>query len=120
MYESSWLAGKDQLLNEEAREELICFCLNMESTRERYPDFNEQIECFDAEIFLSIPSLLVLKALGRDDEAAAHRRLVIRFCEDLESKLKDMNVKLTPEETSKVEVAILKDERLEGELGKLA
>jgi len=45
----------------------------IEGTTEKYKQFKEQVECSDAEIFLSIPYLLVLKSsldIGKDAEIA--------------------------------------------------
>lgn len=67
VYEGSWLAGKDQLLDVERREELISFCLFIQAVSDEHPDFKEQVECCDAEIFVTIPSLLVLRALAPDE-----------------------------------------------------
>ena len=115
LYENSWLAGKDQLLDTDRLNELIYFVENMENLGTKYPDFKEQIECCDAEIFLSIPSLLVLKSLeGDSEESNAHTRLVVRFCDTLDEKLKEMKKQqLSEDEVEKIEVAILKDQKLQ-------
>lgn len=45
----------------------------IEGTAEKYKQFKEQVDCSDAEIFLSIPYLLVLKSsldIGKDAENA--------------------------------------------------
>ena len=39
------------------------FSLLLEKTAAKYRTFADHIECFDASIFMSIPSLLVLKGL---------------------------------------------------------
>ena len=51
----------------ERREELISFCLFIQAVSDQYPDFKEQVECCDAEIFVTIPSLLVLRALAKNE-----------------------------------------------------
>ena len=91
LYESSWLAGKDQLLDSERLDELIYFVENMERLGSEHSDFKEQLECCDAEIFLSIPSLLILKSLqGSLEVHKAHNRLVLRFCDSLSPKLSQL------------------------------
>lgn len=57
----------------ENRDQLISFSQLIEGTTEKYKQFKEQVECSDAEIFLSIPYLLVLKSsldIGKDAEIA--------------------------------------------------
>ena len=48
---------------------MISFSQLIEGTAEKYPQFRELVECRDAEIFLTIPYLLVLKScldVGKD------------------------------------------------------
>jgi hypothetical protein len=59
LYESSWTSGKDHLVDSSNREQIISFCEHMETLGSQYPDFKEQVECSEAEIFLSIPCLMV-------------------------------------------------------------
>ena len=40
----------------------------MEATADKHPTFNEQLEQRDAEIFLIIPALLILKCIECDDK----------------------------------------------------
>jgi hypothetical protein len=40
----------------------------IEATAEKHTKFNEQLEQRDAEIFLNIPALLILKSLEQDDK----------------------------------------------------
>jgi hypothetical protein len=40
----------------------------IEVASEKNREFNEQIECRDADIFLSIPCLLILRFLENDDK----------------------------------------------------
>ena len=119
VYESSWLAGKDQLLDVERREELISFCLFIQAVSDKHPEFKEQVECCDAEIFVTIPSLLVLRALAPDESGQAHKRLVLRFCSRLEDKLKAMEAKSANVKEAAAIQAILKDENVDGALGDL-
>lgn len=41
----------------------------MEATADKHPSFAEQLEQRDAEIFMAIPALLVLKCIEQDDKA---------------------------------------------------
>ena len=84
IYESSWTLGKDQLLNKQVKDQLIKFCLNMERLGHKYAQFKEQIECFEADIFLSIPSLLVLRSIQNAKDSHEHKQLCLRFCPDFE------------------------------------
>ena len=61
-FERSWCLGKTHLVPKDMREHLISFSQLIECTADKYPEFKEQIECSDAEIFLTIPYLIVLKA----------------------------------------------------------
>lgn len=40
----------------------------IESTAEKYKDFQEKLECREADIFVIIPCLLILKFLDNDDK----------------------------------------------------
>lgn len=61
-FEKDWCLGKSHLVPKKNREQLILFSQFIEITSEKYKMFGEQVECRDAEIFLSIPYLLVLKS----------------------------------------------------------
>lgn len=63
IYENAWSQGQSQLLDPSHRQQIIKFCLNIEGLSGRYGNFKEQVECSEAEIFLSIPSLMILKSL---------------------------------------------------------
>ena len=61
-FEKAWCLGRTHLVPKDEREQLISFSQLIEGTSEKYPQFREQVECSDAEIFLTIPNLLVLKS----------------------------------------------------------
>lgn len=62
------------------REHLVLFSQLIEITCEKYPSFREQVECSDAEIFSTIPYLLVLKSsLDVGKEANVARDICERF-----------------------------------------
>lgn len=84
VYESSWTLGKDQLLDKTHREQIICFCGHMEQLMSQYPSFKEQVECSEAEIFLSIPCLMVLQCICNDKKSHVFRQLCGRFCKNIE------------------------------------
>ena len=54
------------------------FSERLEAIAEKYPTFNEQIQNRDAEIFVSIPCLLLLMAIDRED-----KNLCKLFCPDM-------------------------------------
>jgi len=47
---------------------LIHFSHIIEATAEKHPEFTEAIECRDADIFLNIPCLMILKLLDKEDK----------------------------------------------------
>ena len=67
-YESSWEKGKKWFVNGKKCSQLIHFSQIIEATSEKYKEFAEQIECRDADIFVSIPALLLLKCLEDNDK----------------------------------------------------
>lgn len=66
-YELSWEKGKDWFLSGKKCNQLIHFSQIIEATSEKYHDFAEQIECRDADIFVTVPALLILKSLEDND-----------------------------------------------------
>ena len=61
-FEKAWCLGRTHLVPRDEREQLISLSQLIEGTCEKYPQFKEQVECSDAEIFLTIPNMLVLKS----------------------------------------------------------
>jgi hypothetical protein len=84
IYESSWTLGKEQLLDTQVKDQLLQFCLNIERLGTQYPSFKEQVESFEADIFLSIPSLLVLRSVQHAKDSQHHRELCLRFAPESE------------------------------------
>ena len=79
-FEKAWCLGRSHLVPKTMREQLISFSQLIEGTAEKYPQFKEQVECSDAEIFLTIPYLLVLKSsLDRGNEAVVATQVCQRF-----------------------------------------
>ena len=74
----------EQLQDPAKREQLIRFCVNIQNVGSKYPTFKEQVDCSEAEIFLSIPSLMVLKSLSNDADGLAHNKLCLRFAENID------------------------------------
>lgn len=66
-YEKSWEKGKHYLLEARKCSFLISFSHMLESTSEKYREFQEKLECREADIFLIIPCLLMLQFLDNDD-----------------------------------------------------
>lgn len=80
IYENAWTQGKDQLLDKSKREQIIKFCMNIEDLSLKYNTFKEQIDCSEAEIFLSIPSLMILRSVQNQKDSQIHQQLCNRFC----------------------------------------
>ncbi|OMJ70096.1 hypothetical protein SteCoe_32013 [Stentor coeruleus] len=66
-FESSWERGKIYFLNSKKCNQLVFLSNMIESTNSKYQIFKEQLECSDSELFVSIPALLILKALEGED-----------------------------------------------------
>ena len=79
VYESSWSLGKDQLLDVQYRNQIIYFCLNIERLCKSFEEFKEQIESCEAEIFMSIPALMVLRAIQNESNSQYHKDICKRF-----------------------------------------
>ena len=67
-YEATWEKGKGYFVEGKTCNQLIRFSQLIEGVAEKYKEMHEQIECMDTDIFVSIPCLLVLKALDNDDK----------------------------------------------------
>jgi hypothetical protein len=67
-FENSWEKGKTYFLNHKKCNQILHFSEVFEATIEKHPQFAEAIDGRDAEIFLQIPSLLILKSLEDDDK----------------------------------------------------
>ena len=66
-FESSWERGKIYFLNSKKCNQLVFLSNIIESTSSKYQVFREQLECSDSELFVSIPALIILKALEDED-----------------------------------------------------
>lgn len=75
------------------RDQLIYFCINIQALGNKYAIFKEQVEGSDAEIFLSIPTLMVLKSIQNEKDSISHNSLCKRFAEniDLDSLKSEFN-----------------------------
>lgn len=67
-FENSWSQGLTYFLDTKKMNQLLHFSQVIEATAEKHKGFAEQLEQRDAEIFLVIPSLLILKSLENDDK----------------------------------------------------
>lgn len=67
LYEASWEKGKNYFLEGKKCNYLLHFSHMIEATGEKYPEFQEQIECREADIFMTIPCLLIMKYLNKED-----------------------------------------------------
>jgi len=73
VYEDSWALGKDQLLNPEYRSQLTTTCLSIEELCRTNDKFKEHVSSFEADIFLSIPSLVVFWGVDERQESSIFR-----------------------------------------------
>jgi len=67
-FESTWEKGKEFLLNNNKCNQLINFSQLIELLCEKYKELNEQIENRDPNIFVWIPSIVILKSIENDDK----------------------------------------------------
>ena len=62
-FEDVWGKGTEHLLNSEHREHFITFSTLLEGLQNKYPQFKTMVEGCEAQIFVSIPALVVLHNL---------------------------------------------------------
>ena len=67
-YEVCWEKGKNYFLDPKKTVFLLHFSHIIETTGQKYSEFMELVECRDADIFLNIPCLMVLKCLNNEDK----------------------------------------------------
>ena len=67
-YEKSWEKGGNYFCDVEKKKHLLHFSGTIEGIAEKYDKFKEMVECSDADIFLIIPCILMLKSLDKDDK----------------------------------------------------
>lgn len=66
-FESSWERGKIYFLNSKKCNQLVFLSSIIELIGGKYPVFKDQLECSDSELFVSIPAIIVIKALEEQD-----------------------------------------------------
>ena len=72
LFEDSWSLAKEFLDDDKQLSQLKWFSGVLEQKQAEHEEFREQIECRDAVIFMSIPSLLVQQAaLAERDHISA-------------------------------------------------
>jgi hypothetical protein len=67
-FENTWTQGLTYFLDHKKCHQLIHFSSVIEATGEKHKSFAEQLDNREAEIFVIIPSLLILKSLEGDDK----------------------------------------------------
>jgi hypothetical protein len=87
LFESTWEKGKTYFLNRKRFEQVVFFSNFVESLAEKYSSFSEQIECRDAELFLSLPGVLVHKCLEGEDHGICSHFFSLMFEETEKSGL---------------------------------
>ena len=96
--EDTWTKGKFFFLDNDIMNLLIEFSHLVESLGERYEDVKEKIESMDADVFLIVPCMAILKSLKDKDEK------IYTFCdkpldkvfEELKEKSKDITNEAYP------------------------
>eukprot|EP00826_Nyctotherus_ovalis_P047494 TRINITY_DN5466_c0_g1_i1.p1 TRINITY_DN5466_c0_g1~~TRINITY_DN5466_c0_g1_i1.p1 ORF type:complete len:325 (+),score=82.94 TRINITY_DN5466_c0_g1_i1:1118-2092(+) len=66
-YERAWSKGKNYLLDPKKRQTLLSMSELIEGLVEKHREVQEKIESVDAEIFITIPCLAILKAIDEKD-----------------------------------------------------
>jgi hypothetical protein len=69
LFEDSWGLGKQFLDDSALLKQFDWFSTVLSAKQAEHAEFKEQIECRDAAIFMSIPSLLVFRAASKDPVA---------------------------------------------------
>ena len=85
LFEESWGLAGNQLGSKERINELDSFSQLLNKTGNEYKEFKEQVECRDASIFMSIPSLLVYQAAS-DTKVPIWTNICERFMEGITNK----------------------------------
>lgn len=67
-YEQTWEKGLHYFLNQIKCKQLIHFSQICENAYAKYPTLQEQIDCREAAIFMTVPCLLTLNHLDHDDK----------------------------------------------------
>ena len=67
-YEKCWEKGKVYFENEKRCNQLVYFSSVVEGLTEKYPDFKEKLECFDTEVFIILPMIMLLKRVDDEDQ----------------------------------------------------
>lgn len=87
IFESSWEKGREYFLENQKCEALIAFSSIIETLAEKYSEFNEALDCREADVFLQIPSVLILCNLDNDD-----KNICVQFLPDI--KQEEINMEL--------------------------
>lgn len=66
-YEKSWEKGKIYFLDRKRCSQLIYFSNVLEGLSEKYESFKDQLETFEAEVFVIIPMIMVLRKIDGED-----------------------------------------------------
>ena len=68
-FEKAWEKGKDFLLNKNICQMLISFSQLIEGLTEKYKEIQDKIESMDADVFITIPCLAILRSLDDNDKS---------------------------------------------------
>jgi len=76
--EKSWEKGKEYLVNENVRRLLISITLMIEGLTEKHVEIQDKIESMDTDLFMIVPSILILRSLDEND-----LRIFQSYCPEL-------------------------------------
>mmetsp|Transcript_8573 Transcript_8573/g.11829 ORF Transcript_8573/g.11829 Transcript_8573/m.11829 type:complete len:123 (-) Transcript_8573:273-641(-) len=85
-FENAWTIAQNQIGKPERLSQLDLFSKLVQRTQRELPQFNEQVECRDASIFMSIPALLIMQTLlqiSGSEEQGVWQGLCRRFKGDI-------------------------------------
>ena len=85
LFEDSWDLAKSQIGSEDRVQHLNEFSKLILNTCDEFKEFKEQVDCKEASIFMSIPSLLVYQAVT-DSKVPIWNNICERFFEGVTTK----------------------------------
>jgi len=80
-FEKAWERGRFYLLNPPTRQMLVNFTQLIEGLSEKYENVKEMFETMEADVFLIVPSLAILRSLEKSNKI-----MYSLYCPDIENK----------------------------------
>lgn len=81
-FEDNWSLAMNQISDASRFQQLRSFSSTIETVMKKYPLYKENLECRDASIFMSLPSLFVLRSLQQKkvtEEEPVYKQGIKRF-----------------------------------------